>query len=81
MPPAGIGFDLQAKIDDFVANYPGCINILGDVEIEEDAVGDIIDLTGLSQVQSIGGDMVVYDNISLVDFDGLQNLAGHRWQL
>ena len=34
--PEGITFTSQEQIDNFQANYPGCTEILGDVEIEND---------------------------------------------
>ena len=69
--PGGISFYTQAEINDFAANYPGCTEIIGYVEIQG---ADITDLSGLSQVTSTG-QLFIYDNANLGSLSGLENLT------
>ena len=54
--PEGITFTTQSQIDSFQVNYPGCMEIEGDVTILGE---DIINVIGLSVVTSIGGDLTI----------------------
>jgi len=69
--PEGIVLSTQAEIDNFQNNYPDCAEIEGDVEISGD---DIVNLNGLNSISTIGGSLVIYSNLSLVDLTGLENL-------
>lgn len=68
--PDGITFDSQESIDNFASNYPLCTEIEGDVTIEE----YVNDLSGLSMITSIGGDLEVINNSTLLSMEGLNNL-------
>jgi hypothetical protein len=67
--PNGITFNTQQQIDNFPTNYPGCTEILGDIEI----TGAITNLNGLSQIVIVGG-LVNIHNTSLINLEGLNNL-------
>ena len=69
--PDGITFNYQAQIDSFPINYPNCNTIEGFVYING---SNIKDLTGLSQIDSIGGDLHIWGNDSLADLTGLEAL-------
>jgi len=69
--PDGIWFGSQAQIDSFQINYPGCTEILGNVTIYG---GDIINLSGLIGITSIGGDFIIDRVDSLTCLDGLDSL-------
>jgi len=70
--PEGIEFYLQAQIDSFPVNYPGCTRIEGDVSIGN--THEISNLDGLSVLTSIGGNLKIVSNYSLVDLTGLEGL-------
>jgi len=70
--PEGITFNTQAEIDNFQTNYPGCIEIEGDVTINGD---DISDLSGLNVVTAIGGDLNISNNDILTNLAGLEGLS------
>jgi len=70
--PEGVTFTTQAQIDNFQANYPGCLEIAGDVTIQ---VSEITNLNGLSVLTSIGGNLYIYSNDALASLTGLDNLT------
>ncbi|GGN01564.1 hypothetical protein GCM10010967_39980 [Dyadobacter beijingensis] len=67
----GIPLTSQANIDNFAANYPGCIVVQGYVFI---AGNDITNLNGLSQVTDIMGDLQIWQNPNLTSLTGLSSL-------
>jgi len=69
--PEGIWFSTQTQIDSFQIIYPGCTEIDGDVRIQGD---DIKNLYGLNVLTSIGGDLIIRDNDSLVSLSGLEGV-------
>jgi hypothetical protein len=69
--PQGIEFTSQAQLDSFSILYPGCNAIIGDVHISGD---DIMILTGLAPLDSIGGDLEIADNPNLIRLTGLEGL-------
>ena len=69
--PEGIVFTSQTEIDNFQIDYPGCYEILGSVEINGD---QITNLSGLYELESIGGSLVVQFCENLLNFTGLENL-------
>jgi hypothetical protein len=70
--PEGIRFTTQAQIDSFQVNYPGCSVIEGDVFI----LWDVYNLSGLSVLTSIGGDLRILENpLGLTNLTGLNNLT------
>jgi acyl-[acyl carrier protein]--UDP-N-acetylglucosamine O-acyltransferase len=74
--PQGITFNTQAQIDNFQINYPNCTQIEGIVTI----IGsNITNLNGLSDVTSIGGNLIIgrYSggNPALTSLTGLESLT------
>ena len=53
----GITFSSQDAIDNFQVNYPGCVEILGDMFIRDDFPNTITNLSGLhtDNLQSLKG--------------------------
>jgi len=72
--PDGVTFTTQAEIDNFQTNYPGCTEIEGNVTINGD---DITNLNGLENLTSIGGDLEIYYNETLVSLAGLENIQAN----
>ncbi len=70
----GITLYDQASIDNFPVNYPDCIEILGDVTIGLGYDNDITNLSGLSNIQVIGGFLYFNENPNLQSMSGLDNL-------
>jgi len=70
--PNGIVFNSQAEIDLFPMAYPDCIEIEGDVLINGDY---IYHLSGLSNVESIGGSLRIEGNSNLLNLSGMDNLG------
>jgi|TARA_R110000737_G_scaffold289922_1_gene296453 hypothetical protein len=78
-PTSDIVLTSQADIDAFPSNYPGCTNMLHHVTIEESVAGKIVNLNGLSQLTSIGGDFFILNNSALTDLTGLGSLMKVRF--
>ena len=72
--PEGIMFTTQEQIDSFRINYPGCIEIEGDLIVSDYCTGSINNLNGLSGLTSIGGDLWIYWTDVLINLDGLQGI-------
>ena len=70
--PDYIDFYLQSQVDSFQINYPGCIEIEGDVIIRGD---DITNLDELLVLTSIGGDLKIENTSSLINLYGLNNIS------
>jgi len=70
--PDGITFTTQEEIDNFETNYPGCIEIEGDVAISGN---DIDDLSGLEILIAIGGDLNISSNDLLNNLSGLDSIT------
>jgi Putative metal-binding motif len=69
--PGGITFTSQEEIDEFETNYPGCTHIIGDVTINGN---NISTLSGLGNLNSISGELIIIYNSSLISLGGLENL-------
>ena len=69
--PGGITFTSQVQVDSFQVNYPGCVEIEGSVFI---LGGGITNLSGLNQLEIIGGDLRIGSS-GLLDLQGLNNLT------
>lgn len=70
--PEGIIIYLQEQIDNFQTDYPGCTEIEGGVSIYGFY---ITGLNGLSVLNSIGGDLDIWETDYLTDLSGLDNLT------
>ena len=78
--PQGITFETQAQIDSFQINFPGCTEIIGNVNISY--LSDIANLDGLNVINSIGGDLEIKGNnllTNLVGLDSLTFIGGNLW--
>jgi hypothetical protein len=69
--PEGITFTTQAQIDSFQVNYPGCMEIEGDVYISN---SNITNLNGLNVLSSIGGNLAIDSNDLLPNLTGLNDI-------
>lgn len=79
--PEGINFLNQYQIDQFSYYYPDCKKIEGDVIIGDWGGNEsIINLDGLSQLTSIGGNVSILSNevlFSLAGLDSLNSIDGY----
>lgn len=67
----GVTFSTQSDIDNYLANYPGCARIDGNVTISGSDIGN---LDGLAEMSSIGGTLAIHDNPMLTSLEGLKNI-------
>jgi len=67
----------QSWVDDFSTNYPTCTYFEGDLNISN--LSDVTDLSGLAQLDSIGGDVTISGNMltSLAGFEGIESIGGY----
>jgi len=72
LPYGNYYFLTQSEIDDFQTNYPGCPELLGDVQISGN---DIMDLSELNVVTYIGGEFEIDRNDVLTSLTGLNNVT------
>jgi hypothetical protein len=70
--PEGITFSSQSEIDKFELNNPGCTGIIGDMIVSGP---DITNLSFLSTLNSIGGNLIIMDRDHLKDLSGLENIT------
>ena len=73
--PNGLTLTTQEEIDNFSINYPTCFEIEGGLWIYGES---IINLDGLSQITSIGGELRIgkeFQEIFIEDLSGLENLT------
>jgi hypothetical protein len=70
--PEGITFSTQEQIDNFQTNYPGCTEIQGDVKIWGET---ITNLSGLSVLNSLAGNLSILNNNVLTSLSGLDSLT------
>lgn len=69
-PGGAAFFNFQNDIDNFILDYPDCTEILGDVEID----ANVTDLSALSNIISISGDLTIWTTFDLESLEGLDNL-------
>jgi type IX secretion system substrate protein/receptor L domain-containing protein len=67
----GIVLSTQAQINNFPVDYPDCNTIQGNVTISGN---DIVNLSGLSQIQTIKGNLEISDNALLERLTGIEQL-------
>ena len=69
----------QEDVDEFVANYPNCTDFVGNFTLgymfSSDPESDINDLSGLTQLQTIDGDLGIGKLNMLEYLDGLDNIT------
>jgi len=71
-PTGDLVFGTQQEIDDFPTNYPGCTVMPYSITIQG---AGITSLNGLSQLVSIGGDLIIQLNSSLTNLAGLEGIT------
>jgi len=69
--PTNFTVSSQMDADSFPSNYPGCEQLPGDLWIWEGAM----DLSGLSQLKSVGGFININGGPNLQSLDGLNNIT------
>ncbi len=71
-PVGQLTLTTQMEVDDFNIDYPGCTHMTHTLIISGD---DIDDLTPLSMLDTIDGDLFVLENDVLINLDGLSGLS------
>ena len=78
-PEGNVILETQAEIDEFVATYPNCSEISGNLQIGQtfgtSEVTDVIDLTGLTAITSVSGYVFIGFHDVLTSLAGLDNLS------
>ncbi len=72
---SGVVFSTQADIDNFPSLHPHCVEILGDLTIQESSSGAITNLDSLIQLKSIQGHLSITSNTNLSNLNGFNNLT------
>ncbi|MBY5958992.1 T9SS type A sorting domain-containing protein [Membranicola marinus] len=62
----------QAEVNAFATNYPSCTTLPGHLGISGN---NIMDLSPLENLETIGGYLLIYNNSSLKNVDGLSSLS------
>lgn len=70
--PGGITFTSQAQVNAFPTNYPGCTEILGDINING---SNISNLNPLVQITKVNGELRIHNCPSLTSLSGLNNIS------
>jgi len=73
--PSGIILSTQTQMDGFIFAFPDCDTIGGNVTIAADAEDPIVDLSSLSNIIAIGGDLTISNHTELTSLEGLNQLA------
>ena len=69
-------FHDQITIDNFMVDFPNCTTVIGNLIIQDTVNGgDITNLAGLANIQSVTGNVEIFDNPILPDFTGLEQLT------
>src|SRR5688572_31635548 len=76
----GMYFRSQESIDSFPILYPDCVEIEGSVEISSE-ISAVTNLLGLSQLNSVKGNLIIVDNPELPDLNGLHNITTIQYSL
>lgn len=71
-PGYNVTFTSQAQIDAFATTYPNCTIVEGWLEISGD---DIVDLSGLAQIDQAVQYFLIRDNPQLTSLSGLENMG------
>lgn len=76
-PYGNVELNSQAAVNDYIANYPNCTEISGNLKIgvnNSGAYSNVNDLTGLSSISRIMGHLLIVGNAELADIQGLSQL-------
>jgi len=71
-PDTPITLSSQAEVDAFTINFPNCTEITNGLTISGD---DVMDLSGISQINSINGSLVIESNGMLSSLNGLESIS------
>jgi hypothetical protein len=71
--PDNIFVSTQAEIDAFPLDYPNCTEVEGIIAIDNGS--DVTNLDGFSNIETIGGELLIRDCPLLTNVDGLSNLT------
>jgi len=78
-PPGGfVSLSTQAEVNNFPIQYPDCTEIMAEFVVGNSPntpLSDIVDLTPLSQLTSVGSLFYIRGNPNLTSLAGLENLA------
>jgi len=74
-PTGDVTLSTQAEVDAFVATYPNCTEITGNMVIGGFSNTDITDISGLSNLTSIAGYLQIFTNPGLTIMTGLENIT------
>lgn len=70
--PNSILLHSQSEVDNFQANHGPCDTVTGDLSVIGD---DIVDLSPLSALTSVGDELYIGSNDALINLDGLSSLT------
>lgn len=81
-PMGDVTFNTQAQLNNFINTYPNCINFDGNMTIGVPSGGtsDILNISGLSNLKSISGDLNIVNNpvlTSIAVFDHDLSIGGN----
>ncbi|WP_333693132.1 LamG-like jellyroll fold domain-containing protein [Flavobacterium sp.] len=71
-PPSNVTFTTQAEVSNFLAQYPNCTQINGNLTVDG---WDVTNLSSLGNLTSITGDMNLYGVNSSANLTGLQSIT------
>ncbi len=77
-PPGDVMLYSQTEVSAFVASYPNCTEINGNLKIGSLASGaysNIYDLSGMGNINTITGDLLIVNNYNLINIQGLEQLT------
>lgn len=74
-PQLPLFINSQSQIDSFSIQYPNCTELTNQLLINGGGNSDISSLTGLSQITSIDGQLLIQGTDLLVNLEGLNNLT------
>ena len=74
-PLSNLNFTSQQQIDNFPIDYPNCTEIVGNIIVGQYfGTTNITNLNGLSQIETVGGDLYIRSNESLSSLSGIENI-------
>lgn len=77
-PTGDVILESQAQVDDFVANFPACEIIEGDLIINPIVIGDIVNISGINSLLTINGSLRIRRTTitNTLNFDNLEFIGG-----
>ncbi|MDQ3015184.1 MAG: hypothetical protein M3R25_00440, partial [Bacteroidota bacterium] len=74
-PPGSVSLNTQAQINAFLANYPNCTQINGNLSIASSPINSITSLAPLSNIATVTGTLNVTNTAALNNLSGLSGLT------